>query len=142
MALAVENISDGLEAGAANGPLVPVHVCGLVVKPEQQHVATHVENRVDTSREEGQGLGSDGSIHCITLSFIALAYLVREETNARTLQDAKEDVCNKTGPNGNLDLRSGQTETTGLGDADVGNLPGFATILLPASHLPCAPPLA
>lgn len=68
MALTVENISDSLETGAADRPLVPVHVRRLVVKPEEQHVAAHVENRINTGGEERQGLGSDRSIHWKTLS--------------------------------------------------------------------------
>ena len=68
MALTVENVSDSFEAGAANRPLVSVHARSLVVKPEEQHVAAHVENRINTGGEERQGLGSDRSIHWKTLS--------------------------------------------------------------------------
>lgn len=55
MALTVYYVSDGLEARATDRPLVHIEGIGLLVEPEQEDVASDVEDRVDPSRQERQG---------------------------------------------------------------------------------------
>ena len=61
---AVDDVPDGLETGAADGPLVLVERVGLAVEKVEHHVAAQVEDRVDARREERQRHGRDCGVHC------------------------------------------------------------------------------
>ena len=63
MALTIHYVADGLEARATDGPFVGIERIGLLVEPEQEDIASNVEDRVNPSRQERQGERRDSRIH-------------------------------------------------------------------------------
>ena len=100
MALTVYYVSDGLEARATDRPLVHIEGIGLLVEPEQEDVASDVEDRVDPSRQERQGERRDGRIHCAES-----VQPPRQEGGRLTLQDAEAKVGEKTRPDRDPNLQ-------------------------------------
>ena len=62
---AINDVADGLEACAADGPLVDIERIGLLVQPEEEDVAADVKDRVDARREERERERRDGRVHYV-----------------------------------------------------------------------------
>ena len=63
--LTIDDVTDGLEARAADGPLVDIERIGLLVQPEEEDVAADVKDRVDARREERERERRDGRVHYV-----------------------------------------------------------------------------
>ena len=48
--LTVYDVANGFQTGATHGPFVGVQCVRFFVKPKEEHIATDIENRVDTRR--------------------------------------------------------------------------------------------
>lgn len=61
--LTIDDVTDSLEAGATDGPLVVIEGIGLLMEPEEEDVAADVEDGVDAGGQEGEGERRDSGIH-------------------------------------------------------------------------------
>lgn len=61
--LTIKDVANRFQSGPSDRPLVLVHPGRLLMQPEQQDVAAHVEHGVDAGGKKSQRARRDGGIH-------------------------------------------------------------------------------